>query len=1381
MALIGKIVAITGNALLISNNGDQRELRLGDSIQTADTIKTPAGVEVQLELANGRIVHIGAEQLVAFADELGDVFVPEASDSAIDVATIDTVIKAIEEGKDINEVLEDTAAGVGGSSNSYGFGFVDLLRINDDLNNFKFAYEYNTDSRLESDPAAIIDDASNGLQAGAGAPLAPVNTPPVATPLAIGNAEGSGSVSGNLVATDANGDTLNYSPVGLLPPGLVLNPDGSFTFDYSNPAYNILAAGVPQVLVVPYLVSDGKGGTSTSALTITVTGTNDAPVATAAAISPIEDTPISVPLLGTDVDGTIASFTITAGPTPAQGTLVYDDDGLPGTPAVAVPLNTALTPTQAATVQFVPTLNYNGSVDPVTFTVTDNDGLVSPAATVTINPVIAVNDAPIATDNSNSVAINGSATGNVLTDGIADSDPDLDTLMVTSFSVDTNGDSVPETFVAGAPAVIAGVGTLSIGATGVYTFTPLANYAGSIPVATYTISDGSTTPALTDIATLTLTMGNNTPPVATDDINAVVEDTPTTGNVLTDRIPDSDVDSNPLSVTGFSIDTNGDSVPEIFTAGQTANITGIGTLTIGSTGAYTFTPTLNYTGPIPVATYAISDGLGGTDTATLTLGPVSPVNDLPVAVLDTATVAEDGSLVITAATLMGNDTNLGDGPVTITSVQSPVNGTVTLVGTTVTFTPTANYFGPASFTYTITDANGDTSTATVDVTVVPTPTLSIGDVTVVENIAGGFATFTVTLSAVSGQTVTVGYNTTDGTAIAGTDYTGVAGTVTFTPGQTTQTITVPITNDTLRETSETFYVNLVSPTNATVADALGVGVIIDNDPIPSISLITAATENEGVALVHTVTLSNLSSVATNFSYTLGGGTASSGTDYNATPIFSNGVTLSGGFLTVPAGVGSFTITVPSIQDTIDEGLSETYNLTVGGVTAVGTITDDDVPPTITVGDVSVSEVAGNYAIFSVDLSVASGSTITSSLTLADVTATGGSGTGNTIDYRNNQIEVSYDNGATWIVATSVTFAAGETSALVRVLIRENSNSDVASETFTLTATTTDGITFNPSDAGTATIVERDLTLRNTLNPTVTEGSDLIFDYRATASTVATTYSFSLSGTAANGADYGTITSANFSGGVTFTQTLGAPNGTGTITVPSSGANLDFRFTLPTINDTLDESAETVVVNAGGLTRTGTINDNDATPSLTINDVTVNEAAGIATFTVTLSAASGQNVSVNYNTSSVTALSGIDFSAASGTLSFAPGEITKTITVNIANDIAAPVYEGAETFRVNLSTPVNATIADNFGVGTIVDNGTGAGGTDNDTPTFNVSNITVSDQAAGFATFVVSLSNASSVATVFNLALTNGTATGAGVDYGAAGATNLQVSTDNGAT
>ncbi|MFZ6820678.1 Calx-beta domain-containing protein, partial [Undibacterium sp. Ji22W] len=85
------------------------------------------------------------------------------------------------------------------------------------------------------------------------------------------------------------------------------------------------------------------------------------------------------------------------------------------------------------------------------------------------------------------------------------------------------------------------------------------------------------------------------------------------------------------------------------------------------------------------------------------------------------------------------------------------------------------------------------------------------------------------------------------------------------------------------------------------------------------------------------------------------------------------------------------------------------------------------------------------------------------------------------------------------------------------------------------------------------------------------------------------------------------------------------------------------------------------------TGTATITDNDGTPSLSINDVIVNEAAGTATFTVTLSAASGQTVSVGYNTSNGTATAGSDYTATSGTLTFNPGVTTQTITVNIAND------------------------------------------------------------------------------------------------------------------
>src|SRR5690606_18410754 len=98
------------------------------------------------------------------------------------------------------------------------------------------------------------------------------------------------------------------------------------------------------------------------------------------------------------------------------------------------------------------------------------------------------------------------------------------------------------------------------------------------------------------------------------------------------------------------------------------------------------------------------------------------------------------------------------------------------------------------------------------------------------------ATFTVTLSAASGQTVSVNYASNNGTATAGSDYTAVSGILTFAPGQTTQTITVPITNDMLAEPSETFNVVLSTPSNATIAVSTGVGTILDNDQPPSIDL-----------------------------------------------------------------------------------------------------------------------------------------------------------------------------------------------------------------------------------------------------------------------------------------------------------------------------------------------------------------------------------------------------------------------------------------------------------------------------------------------------------------------------------------------------------------
>ena len=95
----------------------------------------------------------------------------------------------------------------------------------------------------------------------------------------------------------------------------------------------------------------------------------------------------------------------------------------------------------------------------------------------------------------------------------------------------------------------------------------------------------------------------------------------------------------------------------------------------------------------------------------------------------------------------------------------------------------------------------------------------------------------------------------------------------------------------------------------------------------------------------------------------------------------------------------------------------------------------------------------------------------------------------------------------------------------------------------------------------------------------------------------------------------------------------------------------------------------------------------------------------------------------------------------------------------------------------LSGALNATIADDTGSGTILDDGTGAGGTDNDTPGLSVSNASVTEGTDPYAVFAVSLSNLSTTPVSMNLALANGTATGGGVDFGAA----LEVSTDGGTT
>ena len=205
---------------------------------------------------------------------------------------------------------------------------------------------------------------------------------------------------------------------------------------------------------------------------------------------------------------------------------------------------------------------------------------------------------------------------------------------------------------------------------------------------------------------------------------------------------------------------------------------------------------------------------------------------------------------------------------------------------------------------------------------------------------------------------------------------------------------------------------------------------------------------------------------------------------------------------------------------------------------------------------------------------------------------------------------------------------------------------------------------------------------------------------------------------------------------TQTVTVGYATGNGSATAPAdytapaAGSSVSFgpgittaQITVPVEGDTLDEADETFSVNLSSpvnatlLNSTGTvtITDNDGPPSMTIADVTRAEGNVNAVFTVTLSVASGQIVTVAYATADGTATAPAEYTARSGTVSFNPGIRTAQINVPIIGDTRD---EPNETFFVNLSNATGATIADDQATGTITDN--------DNPPAIRISNVTVTE-------------------------------------------------------
>jgi hypothetical protein len=423
-------------------------------------------------------------------------------------------------------------------------------------------------------------------------------------------------------------------------------------------------------------------------------------------------------------------------------------------------------------------------------------------------------------------------------------------------------------------------------------------------------------------------------------------------------------------------------------------------------------------------------------------------------------------------------------------------------------------------------------------------------------------------------------------------------------------------------------------------------------------------------------------------FTTSNGTATSGQDYATTfgtLFWADGDSELKGF------------TIPITDDSASEG-NETVIITlsnaVGGAVigspnpATLTIVDNETPtiPSLSINDVTQAEGnSPNQMTFTVTLSSASTQTVTVNYATADGTATAPA------DY-------------TAVPNQLLTFNPGETQKPVAISI--NGDTTVESdEAFLVNLSGATNSTISDSQ-GTGTIVNDDsagggagsLQL-SSLTYSINENSAnaTITITRTGGSTGAVTVDFATSnGTATAGQDY---TGAS--------GTLSWADGDG------SAKN----FTVPILEDLSQENNETVNITlsnpTGGAivgtpgTSVLTIVDNDSQPSISINDVTQLEGNGPnqMLFNVTLSNASGQQVTVNYSTENGTATAGQDYIAVvSNALVFNPGETSKPVTINIAGDF---VIEPDEAFFVNLSGATNSTIFDSQGVGTLT-NDDGAG-------------------------------------------------------------------------
>ncbi|TMC92287.1 MAG: hypothetical protein E6J12_03270 [Chloroflexi bacterium] len=543
------------------------------------------------------------------------------------------------------------------------------------------------------------------------------------------------------------------------------------------------------------------------------------------------------------------------------------------------------------------------------------------------------------------------------------------------------------------------------------------------------------------------------------------------------------------------------------------------------------------------------------------------------------------------------------------------------------------------------------------------PTISVSYPAVIEGNAGTTSMdFVVSLSSTSANTVQVNYATADNSAIAGSDYSATSGPLTFSPGQTSKTVSVLVNGDNVRESNESLNLNLSGAVNGTIANQ-GTGYIVNDDQYPTLSVGDASVYEGQTGTTKAAFKVSLSSVGPN-TVTVNYSTAAGMTSQTVN------VTVNGDTTLENNEVFYLNLSTPAFADIVNNS-------------GQGTIINDDWNPVMSIGDTSVLEGnTGNVnAVFPVTLSMASFNTITVHYATSDGSASAAS------DY----VGASGD----------LTFNPGDVSKTVSVAVHGDTLIE-NDEYFTVTL----GPVVNasaPRNTGTGYILNDDGNPSLSVNSTaITEGNagstNQVFTVKlqpSSPNTVTVNYATS-DGSAQATSDYtatsGTLT---FNPGDTSKQVL----------VPVSG-------------DTTVENNEYFALNLSSLTNAhlttstgyGYIVNDDAggqaaTTYVSVDDATVvegNSGTTNATFNVTMAPASASTVTVNYSTADSSAVEGFDYESQVGTITFSPGQTAKTVVIAVDGNT---IDQSDRVYSLNLSGVSNATLSSSSGTGTILDDDT----------------------------------------------------------------------------